>query len=175
MLFNVFLKSNNTFEGQLPGEKTIAVLRMHWFYFFGTLLGLFLVFIPISVILIAPGLLGGELSAYIQFIASIILLFWWYWTFLLVTMYLLNVWIITDKRIISSTQQGLFNRRVSELSMDKVQDVSVKVEGMFGTVLDFGTLEVQTAGAENKFFLKNIPTPLQIKDMIMYNHSNSLT
>lgn len=82
-------------------------------------------------------------------------------------MYMLDVWIVTDRRIIDSTQHGFFNRTVSELHLTRVQDISVHTVGVIPTLLHFGDLQVQTAGTEEKFNFLQIPNPLAVKDAIM--------
>jgi uncharacterized membrane protein YdbT with pleckstrin-like domain len=82
-------------------------------------------------------------------------------------MYVLDVWIVTDKRIIDSTQHGFFSRSVSELHLSRVQDISVKVDGLFQSLLKFGDLVIQTAGTENKFDFRQIPNPNEVKNQIM--------
>lgn len=89
-------------------------------------------------------------------------------------MYLLDIWIVTDHRIIDSEQHGFFKRTVAELSLSKIQDISVEISGLIPTFLDYGNLEIQTAGTENKFMFKQIPHPNEVKDIIMNLHNEFL-
>ncbi len=82
-------------------------------------------------------------------------------------MYALDVWIVTDRRIIDSTQHGFFNRTISELHLSRVQDISTQTKGIIPTFLKFGDLQVQTAGTEEKFKFFQIPNPGKVKDTIM--------
>lgn len=81
-------------------------------------------------------------------------------------MYILDVWIVTNQRIIDSTQRGFFNRVVSELHVSRIQDVSVSTSGLIQTMFKFGDLQVQTAGTEEKFKFIQIPNPEDVKDEI---------
>lgn len=166
--FSIFSKSRNSFEGQLPDEKTLKVIRMHWFALVSEGLMLFFAVVPLLGLLVASSYMPtAELSNFTLFIVSMFFLYWWYWVFFTATMYYLNVWVITDHRVISSQQVGLFKRNVAELYLAKIQDVSVNVEGFFQTFLDFGDLEVQSAGAEKKFRLRSIQNPIEVKELIM--------
>ncbi len=166
--FSIFKKTQNSFEGQLPDEKTLKVIRMHWFALASEGLMLFFAILPLLGLLIAASYMPTtELSNFTLFLVSMPFLYWWYWLFFTATMYYLNVWIVTDHRIISSQQVGLFRRNVAELYLVKIQDVSVAVEGFFQTFLDFGDLEVQSAAAEKKFKLVSIENPIEIKELIM--------
>jgi len=100
------------------------------------------------------------------FLSSLWYLILWSAIFYALTMYTLDVWIVTDKRIIDSTQHGFFNRIVSELHISRIQDVSVDVHGVIETFLKFGNLQIQTAGTEEKFKFMQIPNPGKVKDEI---------
>ena len=82
-------------------------------------------------------------------------------------MYTLDNWIVTTKRIIDSVQNGFFHRSVAELQLDKIQDVSYKVEGLIPTFFNYGTVEIQTASKGNKFLFEQVSDPQRVKDIIM--------
>lgn len=91
----------------------------------------------------------------------------WIISFLIWIDYYLDVWIITDKRIVNIEQKGLFSRFISELELEKIQDISTDVRGVIPTFLNYGDLQVQTAAEKEKFLFHNIPDPYSVKDMIM--------
>ena len=72
-------------------------------------------------------------------------MFLWLYGFLLWIDYWLDVWIVTDERVINIEQKGLFSRSVSELHFYNVQDVTTSVRGVIPTLLNYGDVEVQTA------------------------------
>jgi len=67
--------------------------------------------------------------------------------------------VITDKNITQILQTGLFGRKVSQLTMANVEDVSAKQHGIFATMLDFGELQVETAGEQDNFEFGYCPRP----------------
>jgi hypothetical protein len=79
----------------------------------------------------------------------------------------LDVWIVTDQRIINIEQKGLFSRVVSELELENIQDITSDVRGVIATFLNYGDLFVQTAAEKERFIFRNIPDPYKVKDMIM--------
>ena len=83
------------------------------------------------------------------------------------------LWIITNKRIINIEQKGLFSREISELELDKIQDVSADIIGIIPTFLGYGDIYIQTAGETEKFIFKNIPDPYGVKDLIMGLEKNN--
>ncbi len=176
MKLSILTTSQYTFEGKKPYENVIVLLYRHWFvlllkfiaYLFFAALP-FVLYVPISLWLVRLGL-----QDLFWFLTAVYFLLWWYSLFYALTMYLLDIWIVTDHRVIDSEQHGFFSRTVSELSLSKIQDISVAVRGAIPTFLDFGTLEVQTAAAARKFVFKQIPHPNQVKDEIMLAHSEFL-
>jgi len=80
--------------------------------------------------------------------------------------YYLDMWILTDKRLIDIEQTGLFQREVSEIPLFRIQDMTVSISGFLATFLKFGTIAVQTAG-EKDFHIRDISKVYEIKDLIM--------
>ena len=70
-----------------------------------------------------------------------------------------NQLIITDLNITEVHQIGLFDRRVSELSLANVEDVSADTHGFFSTMFNYGTLTIETAGEAHHFIFKYCPYP----------------
>jgi hypothetical protein len=81
--------------------------------------------------------------------------------------YYLDVWIVTDQRIVNIEQKGLFGRIVSELELENIQDITTDVKGVIPTFLNYCNLYVQTAAEMERFVFRNIPDPYSVKDMIM--------
>lgn len=167
-ILSIFTESSNSFDGQEKGEKVVLLLRRHPFV---VLIRLFF-FILLALI---PPILGTAFSSFIGsnnftalffFLSCLWFLFIWSAAFYSITMYTLDVWIVTDRRIIDSTQHGFFNHIVSELHLSRIQDMSVDTAGVIPTFLKFGDLQIQTAGTEEKFRFKQIPNPGKVKDEI---------
>jgi len=168
-LFSIFVDSSNSFEGEENGEKVILLIRRHPFFIILRLIFFFiLLLVPLTFgIIFFSFLYSNNLSGYFFFLFSVWCLFIWSGVFYSLTMYTLDVWIVTDRRIIDSTQHGFFNRTISELHLSRVQDISVETKGIIQTFLKFGNLQVQTAGTEEKFKFIQIPNPEKVKDEVM--------
>src|SRR5690606_31415112 len=76
--------------------------------------------------------------------------------------YFLDVWIVTDQRIINIEQRGMFNREIAEHDLDKIQDVSGLQKGFFQTLFSYGYVHVQTAGEIQRFIFKQVDNPFDI-------------
>jgi len=162
------------FPSQTKEEKVFLLIRKHWFNYipfaiFGTLMILPIIayFVIINYFSIS---LDPFYNVLIIVLGSIYLL-----SILAVQLYgfvsyYLDVYIVTDRRIVDIDQNGFFKREISELHLHQVQDVSAKVEGIFGTLLHFGDVHIQTAGERENFIFNSIPHPYSIAKQIVNLH-----
>ncbi len=166
---SLFTETHNDFQGQEENEKIILNLRQHPFVLAYPALLIFLsAFLPLLVKLAFPDIFTkAETGELFLFLSSLWYTALWLFGFYILTMYALNTVIITDRRIVENEQIGLFNRRVAELHLYRVQDVATHTEGFIETLLSFGTVSVQTAAEEREFVFKRVPHPERIKDAIM--------
>jgi uncharacterized membrane protein YdbT with pleckstrin-like domain len=167
---SIFNLSNNSFDGQIQGEKTIMVTRKHWIFLFGPII---LVFISALIIFILYFFINNfdwyEKISYIYwFLSALALLVLWNLAFLYIMIYSLNTLIITDKRLIENKQKGLFRHSTTELELDKIQDISIEIFGPAAQLLGYGSIEIQSAGAEiDNLLFYGIPDPQKVKATIM--------
>lgn len=70
--------------------------------------------------------------------------------------------VVTTTNITQVQQKGLFNRKISKLSLGDVEDVSAEQKGVFASIFNFGTLIVETAGEQANFHFDYCPTPNKI-------------
>ncbi len=108
-----------------------------------------------------------NLFYYLYFLLFILLLFIWKIAFILIVGYYLDCWIITDQRTIHTELNGLFSRYISSIYHHRIQDVSVDVGGVLPTYLNYGNLQIQTAGKFREFLFRKIPEPYETKDILM--------
>ena len=59
--------------------------------------------------------------------------------------------IVTDRNITQVLQYGLFNRKVSQLNIVNVEDVTSRQNGLLATFMNYGTLNIETAGEQKNF------------------------
>ncbi len=164
-----------------PDEHVLIEVRKHWIVFaydaFGLCIGGFFPFILFTAIkafipqlLLIP--LPGNTSALFLFFYALWLLFLWITFFVEWTKYYLDVWYVTEKRIIDVEQKRIFAREISNIRFDKVEDVTVEIAGVVSTYLDFGTIKVQTAGEINSdFTMTMVRNPNQVRDIIFSQHN----
>jgi hypothetical protein len=156
-----------------PNEQVLRVVRKHWFVivaelFGGIVFGLMPVFI-IIVMLLIPNLPINlvEYTTYLIYGLSGWLLITTLGLFMTWTHYYLDLWIITDRRIIVIDQIHFFNRKVSIFRLERLQDIKVSINGVLATFLNFGTLRAQTASAaESNFMTTGLPDPRELQSLI---------
>lgn len=84
------------------------------------------------------------------------------------TNYFLDIWIVTDRRIMYIEQVRFFVREIITLRLERVQDATVRFEGFFETLLNFGSLRIQTAGAAlDEVIIHGIPNPESVKRRVL--------
>jgi len=74
--------------------------------------------------------------------------------------------IVTDQRLVDIDQQQLFYRKFSQLNLENVEDVNAVLQGFFQMTLNFGTIQVQTAGEQENFIIHNLKHPNEIVGII---------
>lgn len=62
-----------------------------------------------------------------------------------------NRLIVTDRNITQILQYGLFNRKVSQLNLVNVEDVTSIQNGIFSNIFGYGILKIETAGEQANF------------------------
>jgi hypothetical protein len=159
-----------------PGEEVLIEARKHWLLF---ALGL----VPFAVLallpLFVPAFLRAAppLAAYAdmisvtsstgRFIYGIWLLLMWTSAWGAFTRYYLNVWVLTNLRIVEVTQRHFFNRQVSSTLLSRVQDVTTEVSGVLFSLLHIGNIHVQSAGTVDEFHMDGVANPEGLRDLIL--------
>ena len=147
-------------------EKVLHTARKHWFIFVVEAFGIIILgFLPLALFL-----LPLEIQAnLVYFLTSI-------WMLLLTvalariwTDYYLDVWFVTNFRVLAIEQRGMFNRKISVFRFDQIQDVTIEIAGLIATLINFGTIRVQTA-SEDMFVMRGVAKPERLKERIMEEH-----
>lgn len=134
-------------ENMRPWEEVLLIIKRHWIVYIILWIYLLLA-ITISTIL------------YIILWATLLnnlinVIFWLSFTLFLYIEWLnheLDMYIVTNNRVIWIDQISFLNRTVSECNLWQVQEVNSKTSWLFANVLNYGTLSIQTAW--NKTTLK---------------------
>ena len=90
--------------------------------------------------------------------------------YILVSTYFQNLLVLTNQSIIQRLQFTPFSSNISQLDLSNIEDVTLKQNGFFPTILNFGTLIVETAGEQANFVFKFARLPKQAAKAIIEAH-----
>lgn len=159
-------------------EKILRIVRKHWWIIVTRVLSvIFSAFLPLIVLLILQRSVGeivtigtvvAEYNTEFAFIYVGWLLIHWMALANFWTDHYLDLWAITTRRIVAIEQSGFFRRFLSSFRLERLQDMNISVTGIIPTLLNFGTIEAQTAGGSNEEFkTANMPDPRGLKALII--------
>jgi hypothetical protein len=137
------------------GEKVEFVIRRHWIVF--VLVGLYGVF-GVFVTTCLLGFFG--LQTWVLLLLSI---FWMFFSVFLYIQWLnheLDLFVVTNNRVICVEQKSFLNRTVGECNLGQVQEVTSETKGFFSNIFNYGTILVKTAGNTRSFDMTFAPEPL---------------
>ncbi len=155
-------------------EQILRVIHRHWFVLLGDLFVLiFSLAIPLALFFLLNifpitkvfSFSGSTFSAGGFFFSSWMLIIWML-AWKMWTTYYLDVLIVTDKRIFTIDQKGFFHRESDSFRIDRIQNITVDQEGIIQTLLNFGTVHIETAGKNEDFVASYIGYPYTIKKFI---------
>jgi len=164
------VRPNARFDVQDPDETLILVLRAHpvtqvpWIL---TSVGVFLILIFINLFL--PSFITLSYRVFLNFMS---LLFIGNYIWLNFVLYYYQVGIVTNKRILDVDFYSILYRETSETRVHKVEDVTSKTGGYFGSLFNYGSVFVQTAGSEPNIEFLKIPAPSAVAKIINDVHAH---
>ena len=162
------------FPAQEKSELVLDIIRRHWFVYLPFLFLATVMLIPIMIgvylwfngtVVIAPGwenIIILATSIYLLLIQALMIYGF--------VDYYLDVYIVTDRRIVDISQNGFFKRSISELNLRQIQDVSANVSGFASTLLHFGDVHIQTAAERPNFSFLGVPHPYEVSKKILDLH-----
>lgn len=154
------------FPGQHPDERVIFILRRHWFILLKWLTP------PLLLVLATMGVgvgIGLAVPLSVPVWAGLILL-------LSTGPFALLVWrflnwendhyILTDRRVLHIERVYFLFESRDEASLDKIQDVTVKMPSLMANVLYFGDVEIETARPGGPIKFESVPKPRKVQRLI---------
>ncbi len=84
-----------------------------------------------------------------------------------------NTLLVTSEKIAQILYKSLFDRKVSQLNINDVQDVTFSQVGIFARAFNYGTLVIETAGEQQNYTFTFAPNPHECaKDIIAAHEAN---
>lgn len=162
-------------------EQLLLEIRKHIF-------GLFIIVISGALIALAvlfgsfavaagniAGLFGIEgIEKYIALVGFILSVLVIAVTLIYAQLYRSNVVYVTNEKIAQILYITLFNRKISQLGIGDVQDVTVSQRGIFAHLFGYGTLVIETAGEQQNYTFSFVPNPYGVSKVIIVAHEGNL-
>lgn len=143
-------------ENMRNWEKILMVVKRHWIVFVMLWIYFFLAIIT-SIILYAIlnfNALTHMLNIVFWLIFSLFLYIEW-------LNHELDMYVVSNNRIIWIEQISFLNRAVSECNLWQVQEVNSKTSGLFANLLNYWTLSIQTAWNKTTLQMDFCPDSMQ--------------
>lgn len=151
-----------SFHGQEEDEVVEAVVKPHpWPMIWSAIEGLFLLIIPYIAYRLS-GFSAPMAYAFLIILPIIIGSLGYHW-------FIRNntVALLTDRRLIAVTQKNLLVRSVAETNLDRIQTAHFEQSGLLATLLNIGTLSVETSDGSKSLILHNIGHPYEVQQAIL--------
>ena len=129
------------------------------------LISAIVIILPLYAVLRYASEIGALRSVFLLWTVGVLI-----YSFRIIIIWRLNTYVITNQRIVHYAQKGLFDQTVTETPHERVLNVSYKTEGIISRVVGYGDVVVQVVGLMEPIILKNIATPLAIKDYLWEMH-----
>lgn len=115
----------------------------------------------------ASGLSQGSLQAILVGVGLFLTMFAILLTAVAGFLYVNNIIIISSEKISQQLYLSLFNKKISQLSIADVQDVTVRQQGILAHLFNYGTLTIETAGEQSNYTFTFAPDPYAVgKDLV---------
>jgi uncharacterized membrane protein YdbT with pleckstrin-like domain len=113
----------------------------------------------------------GTILAVVSAVVSAVVLFF---TYVSAYIYKNNVIIVTNEKIVQLLYRNLVDRKISQLSLGDLEDVTVEQRGIFARIFKFGTLTIETAGEQNNYNFSYTPYPYDTAKHIVAAREQSI-
>jgi membrane protein YdbS with pleckstrin-like domain len=155
------------FPGQQAGEGSVLVYRKHPIFLvlpawpaalalagLGILLALHTTSVRLQGLFFILGTLLGIVFA----------IFLLKWLAIDLVNWLFNLYVLTDRRLMQA--EGFFTPIRREAPLDRIQQVQVDRSNIFEYLMDFGDIQIVTAGSQGTITFAGITHPLQVADKV---------
>lgn len=152
------------------GEQVVALFRRHWWFLW-----------PRSILLLLIAVVPVVLLAWLFDAAGVLDdMGIWFWAaagvwvavgavrlFLNWYRYHHDIWVVTNQRIVDAYKAHPLNLRVSTADLVNIQDMSIVKSGITPTLLNYGSVVLETAGTDTvAFLISGVPRPESVQLLI---------
>lgn len=166
-------------------EEFLLEIRKHPFGLFliqilGFIVSVLLGIIPIAIAFnlnffqIADGTNTSAIKAILIFTGLVLSLLAFGATFITALIYKYDVIYVTNEKVAQVLYTSIFSRKLTQLGIGEVQDVSVSQSGIFPRLFDYGTLTIESAGEQQNYTFTYVPHPYPSSRTIVMAHEDNV-
>jgi hypothetical protein len=153
------------FDAQMKDETIILMLRQHPITQLGKVLIAFIgLFFPILLFaspfldFLQPNYKAAVVIGWYLVLSGFALEIFLSWYF--------HVFFITDRRVIDVDFHSMVHKDVTSAKLENIQDVSYVTAGVLASLINYGTVYLQTAGTQAKVEFEKVPQPAKVAKII---------
>lgn len=166
------IPNHKYFDTQKESEEVLMITRRHWIVyvpsiFVGSIILIFCIVFYFQMNNVSIIANNDSIAAIVTVLLSALMLFTTLFIYVSWIVNYLNLQIVTDQNLVDVDQVGLFSRKISELTIEDIQDVSATQHGVLQSFLHYGDIIVQTAGEKLNFTFEKIKNPYDVAKKIM--------
>ena len=81
-----------------------------------------------------------------------------------------NILIITTHRVVDIDQRGFFDKVISNISYDQLEDVMGRIKGFCGTIFRYGNVTIQSGSGKVQVVVDRVKQPVYVQQEIAELH-----
>ncbi len=140
----------------MPGESLVLKAHQHWVVLVKPLL--------IPILLLAGAVVYDFVYPVHRLLVSLaVLAVALLWSIVVYVRWNARGFTVTDRRVLLDT--GVFSRISKVIALDRVQDITTN-QSILGRMLNYGRIEIDSAGAAGAEVLTAIPNPQKFRDEV---------
>lgn len=167
--YTACMLSRLLFSKHLEDDETLLrAVHKHW------LLGCTSLFWPtllLAVSLLIAGLNPARGLIIILSLWGVVVLVWWLRNFF---DYYLDAWLVTDQGIVDIAWHGWFHRQSTRVLYSDLQGISYEINGVFGTLLRYGTISIEKISTGTPISLEYVSNPKGVEVLVLQNQEKYL-
>jgi uncharacterized membrane protein YdbT with pleckstrin-like domain len=174
-------KDDQYMHSRLPiskDEQILAIYKHHWFAYASLwLMGLVIIAVIMGIAALVVFVTGSDNSSVnsnktlIFGLATIVSAVVGLFTFIPVYLKSQEQVVLTEEALLQILQPSLFASKISQLNLQHINDVSVR-QDIFGTILGYGKISVETPGEQDNYEFFMIPNPNKAAREVIDAHEN---
>ncbi len=85
-----------------------------------------------------------------------------------------NYLVLTDQKLVVVHSYSVINRKVSQLSIGDIQDISVDQNTLLSRLFKYGTILIETSGEQTNLHMAFISSPFDVSKAVVESHENNM-